>query len=143
MTPKQKKFTEVFVNGTSQSQAYRTAYYTQNMSQKTVWEESSRLRKHPKVAARIIELEVEKEARRRMQALSREDRVLKELEEIAYRDGPISSRLRALELLGKHIGLFKTKELPVIPDLKKRLLLTFKDALKPCLNEFSFIISSC
>ena len=54
MTPKQKKFTEVFVNGTSQSQAYRTAYYTQNMSQKTVWEESSRLRKHPKVAAPIF-----------------------------------------------------------------------------------------
>ena len=98
----------------SQSNAYRSAYDPQNISQKTVWEEASRLRKHPKVAARIIELEVEKEARRRMQALSREDRVLKELEEIAFGDRPISSRLRALELLGKHVGLFKTKELPVI-----------------------------
>ena len=98
----------------SQSNAYRSAYDPQNISQKTVWEEASRLRKHPKVAARIIELEVEKEARRRMQALSREDRVLKELEEIAFGDRPISSCLRALELLRKHVGLFKTKELPVI-----------------------------
>ena len=110
MTPKQKKFTEVFVNGTSQSQAYRTAYYTQNMSQKTVWEESSRLKKHPKVAARVIELEAEKEARRRMQALSREGRVLQELEKIAFGDGPVTGKLKAIELLGKHIGLFTPKE---------------------------------
>ena len=114
MTPKQKKFTEVFVNGTSQSQAYRTAYYTQNMSQKTVWEESSRLRKHPKVAARILELEAEKDARRRMQALSREDRVLQELEKIAFGDGPVTGKLKAIELLGKHIGLFTPKEVPEV-----------------------------
>ena len=114
MTPKQKKFTEVFVNGTSQSQAYRTAYYTQNMSQKTVWEESSRLRKHPKVAARIMELEAEKEARRRMQALSREDRVLQELEKIAFGDGPVTGKLKAIELLGKHIGLFTPKDVPEV-----------------------------
>ena len=68
------------------------------MSQKTVWEESSRLRKHPKVAARILELEAEKDARRRMQALSREDRVLQELEKIAFGDGPVSGRLKAIEL---------------------------------------------
>ena len=110
MTPKQKKFTEVFVNGTSQSQAYRTAYYTQNMSQKTVWEEYSRLRKHSKVAARIMELKAEKEARPRMQALSREDRVLQELEKIAFGDGPVTGKLKAIELLGKHIGLFTPKE---------------------------------
>ena len=102
------------MNGTSQSQAYRTAYYTQNMSQKTVWEESSRLRKHPKVAARILELEAEKDARRRMQALSREDRVLQELEKIAFGDGPVTGKLKAIELLGKHIGLFTPKEVPEV-----------------------------
>ena len=51
--------------------------------------ESSRLREHHRVATRIMELEAEKEARRRMQALSREDWVLKELEEIAFDDRPI------------------------------------------------------
>ena len=114
LTAKQEKFVEEISEGGSQSNAYRMAYDASKMASKTVWEESPRLRKHPKVAARVIELEAEKEARRRMQALLREDRVLKELEEIAFGDRPILSRLRALELLGKQVGLFKTKELPVI-----------------------------
>ena len=110
LTAKQMKFVEEVSEGGSQSNAYRKAYDTSQMTPKTIWEEASRLRRHPKVAARIIELEAEKEARRRMQALSREDRVLKELEKIAFGDGPASGRLKALELLGKHVGLFKPKE---------------------------------
>jgi len=82
------------------------------MAPKTVWEESSRLRKHPKVAARIVELEAEKEARQRVQALSREDRILNELEDIAFGSTNAMARLRALELLGKTVGLFKPKEVP-------------------------------
>ena len=78
ITYKQEKFAENIFDGITFTSAYRDLYDTQNMSQKTVWEESSRLRKHPKVAATIIELEAEKEAVRRMQALSREDRVLQE-----------------------------------------------------------------
>ena len=74
----------------------------------------SKLAAFRELEKQIAELEAKKEARRRMQALSRENRVLKELEEIASGDRPISSRLRALVLLGKNVGLFKTKELPVI-----------------------------
>ena len=114
LTAKQMKFVEEVSEGGSQSNAYRKAYDTSQMSTKTIWEEASRLRRHPKVAARIIELEAEKEARRRMQALSREDRVLQELEKIAFGDGPASGRLKALELLGKHVGLFKPKEVPEV-----------------------------
>ena len=82
------------------------------MAPKTVWEESSRLRGHPKVAARIIELEAEKAHRQRIQALSREERILKELEAVAFGDGPVSAKLKAIELLGKNLGLFKPKEVP-------------------------------
>ena len=114
LTLKQNKYSEKLAAGFNQTAAYRTAYNTQNMSQKTVWEESSRLKKHPKVAARIIELKAEKEARRRMQALSREDRVLQELEKIAFGDGPVTGKLKAIELLGKHIGLFTPKEVPEV-----------------------------
>ena len=114
LTAKQMKFVEEVSEGGSQSNAYRKAYDTSQMAPKTIWEEASRLRRHPKVAARIMELEAEKEARRRMQALSREDRVLQELEKIAFGDGPASGRLKALELLGKHVGLFKPKEVPVV-----------------------------
>ena len=106
LTVKQNEFVIEIAGGASQTLAYRSAYNTQNMSQKTIWEEASRLRRHPKVTARIMELEAEKEARRRMQALSREDRVLQELEKIAFGDRPASGRLKALELLGKHVGLF-------------------------------------
>jgi len=114
LTAKQMKFVEEVSEGGSQSNAYRKAYDTSQMAPKTIWEEASRLRRHPKVAARIKEMEAEKEARRSMQALSREDKVLQELEKIAFGDGPASGRLKALELLGKHVGLFKPKEVPVV-----------------------------
>ena len=114
LTAKQEKFVEEISEGGSQSNAYRKAYDASKMASKTVWEESSRLKKHPKVAARVIELEAEKEARRRMQALSGEDRVLQELEKIAFGDGPVTGKLKAIELLGKHIGLFTPKEVPEV-----------------------------
>ena len=109
LTIKQLKYADAVSEGNSQSSAYRGAYDTLQMAPKTIWEASSRLRKNPKVAARILELETEKEARRRMQALSREDRVIQKLEKIAFGDGPVSRRLRALELLGKNAGIFTDK----------------------------------
>ena len=112
LTAKQTKFIKEVSEGSSQSSAYRKAYDTSRMAPKTVWEESSRLRKHPKVSARIVELEAEKEARQRVQALSREDRILNELEDIAFGSTNAMARLRALELLGKTVGLFKPKEVP-------------------------------
>ena len=110
LTMKQLKYAEAVSEGNSQSSAYRGAYDTLKMAPKTIWEAASRLRKHPKVAARLVELETEKEARRRMQALSRKERVLQELEQIAFGDGPASGRLKALELLGRHVGLYTPKE---------------------------------
>ena len=65
LTAKQENFVKLLNQGTSQTSAYKGAYDTQNMSDKTVWEEASRLRRHPKVSTRILELEKEKEARRR------------------------------------------------------------------------------
>ena len=112
LTAKQTKFAEEVSEGSSQSNAYRKAYDTSQMGPKTVWEESSRLRRHPKVAARIIELEAEKAHRQRIQALSREEKILKELEAVAFGDGPVSAKLKAIELLGKNLGLFKPKEVP-------------------------------
>ena len=108
LTAKQMKFVKEVSEGGSQSNAYRKAYDTLQMTPKTVWEEASRLSRHPKIAARLRELEAEKEAERRMQALSREDKVLQLLEKIAFGNGPKARRLKALELLGKSVGLFKS-----------------------------------
>ena len=122
LTAKQENFVELLTQGSSQTSAYKGAYDTQNMSDKTVWEEASRLRRHPKVSARILELEEEKEARRRLQAVSREESVLNELERIAFGDGPMAGKLKAMELLGKHIGFFSPKKAPEIERTSKDLL---------------------
>jgi len=106
LTAKQMKFVKEVSEGGSQSNAYRKAYDTLQMTPKTVWEEASRLSRHPKISARLWELEAEKEAERRKQALSREDKILQLLEKIAFSNALTSRRLKALELLGKHLGLF-------------------------------------
>ena len=47
-----------------------------------------------------------------MQAFSREDRVLQELKKIAFGDRHVICKLKSNELLGKHVELFKQKDLP-------------------------------
>ena len=49
-----------------------------------------------------------------MQALSRKDRVLRELEKIAFDDGHAAGKLKGLEMLGNNIGLFTPKEVPEV-----------------------------
>ena len=122
LTAKQENFVELLTQGICQSSAYRGAYDTQNMSDKTVWEEASRLRRHPKVSTRILELEKEKEARRRLQAVSREERVLNELERIAFGDGPVAGKLKAMELIGKHIGFFTPKKVSEVERTSEDIL---------------------
>ena len=122
LTAKQENFVELLTQGRCQTSAYRSAYDTQNMSDKTVWEEASRLRRHPKVSTRILELDKEKEERRRLQAFSREERVLNELERIAFGDGPVASKLKAMELLGKHIGLFTPKKVSEVERSSNEIL---------------------
>ena len=53
LTVKQNEFVIEIAGGASQTLAYRSAYNTQNMSQKTIWDEASRPRRHPKVAVGI------------------------------------------------------------------------------------------
>ena len=54
LTAKKEKFVEEISEGGSQSNAYRKAYDASKMASKTIWEESPWLRKHPKIATRII-----------------------------------------------------------------------------------------
>lgn len=60
----------------------------------------------PKVAARLMVLNQEKEQQRRMMAVSRAERVLQRLETLADAAITESVRVRANELLGKTAGLF-------------------------------------
>ena len=142
LTAKKTKFVEEVSEGSSQSNAYRKANDTLQMEPKTVWEESSRLRRHPKVAARIIELEAEKAYRQRIQALSREERILKELEVVAFSAGPVSAKLKAIELLGKNDlgGDPEFRELvSEISALQKKQL--WGDQRKTSLHEYGAVLS--
>jgi len=78
------------------------------MSQNTIWQASSRLAKHPKVVARLDELRAEKEAQERMLRLSYGDFVINELHKLALSAKSDRARIKALELLGKSVGLFAT-----------------------------------
>ena len=109
LTKRQSEYAQLVSDGANQSDAYRAAYNTSGMLAKTVWEDASRLRKHPKVVARIDQLQEEKEAVRRMQSIRLDEYIVQELLNISQNAKSCSARVRALELLGKHLGLFQPK----------------------------------
>ena len=107
LTSRQASFVEALLTGASQTTAYKSNYSTTHMSPKTIWEVSSRLSKHPKVVARLDELRAEKEAEERMLRLSYENFVINELQALALNAKSHRARIKALELLGKSIGMFQ------------------------------------
>lgn len=56
LTPKQELFVQKILEGMTQADAYRSAYSTKRMADKTIWENASRLMADSKVAARLKEL---------------------------------------------------------------------------------------
>ena len=108
LTSRQASFVEELLTGASQTSAYKSNYCTTHMSPKTIWEASSRLSRHPKIVARLDELRAEKEAQERMLRLSYGDFVINELQELALSAKSDRARIKALELLGKTVGLFKS-----------------------------------
>ena len=106
LTLKQKTFAENIHKGIPFSRAYRTAYNSDGMTPKTLWEAASRLSKNPKVVARLDELRAEKEAEECMLRLSYGYLVISELQSMALNSKSCRVRIKALELLGKTVGLF-------------------------------------
>ena len=109
LTSRQALFVEELLTGVSQTTAYKSNYSTTHMSSKTIWEASSRLSKHPKVVARLDELRAEKEVQERMLRLFYGDFVIRELHKLALNAKSDRARIKALELLGKTVGVFTTQ----------------------------------
>ena len=109
LTGKQEAFAQQVAKGSVLSDAYREAYNAENMKDKTIWEEACKLAQHPKVSARIKAIQSDMETDRRMLRLRREEYVLRRLQEEAEGADTSSSKIRALELLGKTTGLFADK----------------------------------
>lgn len=104
LTAKQENFCLKYVECGNQSEAYRYAYSTKNMTNKTVNEESSRLIANPNVSARVEELqnEVKEEF-----SISFEQK-LKWLQEVVIKnlaeDKPSAAVVSAINEINKMVG---------------------------------------
>ena len=106
LTPKQEKFCLLVSSGSSNSEAYREAYRADKMLPNTVHREAHRLTQNPMVATRISALKVGVESDTRATVVEARRWVLGRLQEEATYAGTAGARIRALELLGKAVGLF-------------------------------------
>ena len=106
LTPKQELFVQNIIQGMSQADAYRGAYSCKNQSDKTIWENASRLANNSKVQARLKELrnELAKDTiltvQERMEWLS---------EVIKARETNITAKLAASDQMNKIQGAYLTK----------------------------------
>ena len=107
LTAKQEDFCQAVMAGASFAEAYRGAYHADDMVPNSIWNAASRLAADPKVRGRLEQLAEQKEAERRMLALSRADWVVEKItQQVMDPATPAAVKTRALELLGKTIGLF-------------------------------------
>jgi hypothetical protein len=109
LTGKQAAFVRAMLKGAgSQSEAYRAAYDAENMSEKSIWNESSKLMRHRAVAARLTAGFKAQEEQATHTGASLRLHVEKELFDLTTKAESDQAKLRALELLGKleKVGAF-------------------------------------
>ena len=118
LTNKQTKFANLVAEeGMSNTQAYIIAYNpSKNAKQKSIHEMACRVFANVKVQSRIKAIQCQIEQEKHMRALRREEYVLNRLAIEAEFADNASSRIRALELLGKTVNMFKDKQ-----ELKKEM----------------------
>jgi len=107
LTPKQSVFASLVARGQNQTDAYRHAYDAERMKESSIRTESSREASKPHVAEAIANLKRNHRPTQRHVEELRADWVLTRLQEEAISEAnPASSRVRALEVLGRSLGLF-------------------------------------
>ena len=106
LTAKQEKFVQNIIEGMNQADAYRSAYDTSKMTDKTVHEKASLLAGQDKVRARIKELREQLANEAIMSAQKR-------LEWLTGLVGdnitPTEHKLRAIDIMNKMTGEYVTK----------------------------------
>ena len=106
LTAKQEAFVQNIIQGMSQADAYRSAYSCKKMSDKTIWENASRLMADSKVKARVAELRGQ---------LAKET-IMTAQERLEWLTGlvqdnftPTDHKLRAVDIMNKMTGEYVTK----------------------------------
>jgi len=109
LTPKQQRFCQQYVIDFNASRAARDAGYKSHAARAMGCENLQK----PAVAARIRELQASTEADYKISRA----KVLQGIQEIAENGESEAIRLRALDLLGKHIGIYNETNRQKKPDL--------------------------
>ena len=108
LTGKQRAFARCMADGMTQSAAYREAYDAENMSGAVVRNEASLLMARSDITVTVERLIAVKDRALLASGLSDRDRVLERLRHWVDSAEPTdSNKLRAAELLGKSVGLFR------------------------------------
>lgn len=106
LTAKQEKFVQKIIEGSSQADAYRAAYNTSKMTDKTIWEAASKLMADSKVTARLSELREQITSEKIMSAQKRME-WLTQL--VMGEDASYSDRLKAIDIMNKMQGEYVQK----------------------------------
>ena len=124
LTAKQELFVNKIIEGMSQADAYRAAYSTKKMNDKTIHEAASRLASDSKVAARLAELRGQltsaaiMTAQQRLEYLTRivngtEKEIIPQIVggEVIEIEAPtaVKTRLNALDIMNKMTGEYVQK----------------------------------
>ena len=114
LSPKQFAFAGFIADGLSLKEAYLKSYNASGMKDGVIRTEASRLAKNPKVSRAIEDLRQDSQTTRYAKEKLTKDWLLERLRDEAQNDcNPASSRVRALELLGKSSGLFEDKTIRI------------------------------
>jgi len=123
LTPKQEKFVQNIIEGMSQADAYRSAYNTKRMTDKSIHEAASRLMNDSKIASRVQELRDQLEDESIMSAKER----LKWLTKIIKSENETTAdKLRASDQMNKMQGEYTQKV---------QASFTYEDSLKKVVDE--------
>ena len=106
LTAKQEKFVQNLLEGMTQADAYRTAYNTNKMTDKSVWEKASELASNVKVAERLKELR-DKLANENIMSAQKRMEWLTQL--IKNAEASNTDKLKALDILNKMDGEYVQK----------------------------------
>lgn len=106
LTDNQEKFAKCVAEGMSYSDAYRSAYNTSKMTDKSVWEKASELASNVKVAARLKEI---RDINARPSIISAQKRKEWLTEVINNPEVDINARLRASDQLNRMEGEYVQK----------------------------------
>lgn len=106
LTAKQEQFAQNIIKGMSQADAYRSAYNTKRMADKTIHENASRLANDGKIAARIAELrgELAKET-----IMTAQERLEWLTDAIQNDDVSINDKLKAIDIMNRMQGEYVQK----------------------------------